>query len=246
LELVGPARVTVTDPHGQMVGVDPAMQSPVIVTSIPGSRYSARSDTQLLILPNSGTLVATMRVSGAQPLQLTIRAFAGNRQTSQATFTLIEEVGTVMTLPLAAGQEPGSLRLRLDRPGHTAPARVIEPEAFVAGPAAAERTPPVSRARLEPATPGQYRVTLAAEDEPGGSGVAAIYYRVGEPELGNSLPPVYRQPLLVPAGATVWFNAIDRAGNRERAQQIVVPSVDAPQRAAWYGAASPSPGPAQP
>jgi hypothetical protein len=199
------------------------MESPVIVTSIPGSRYSARSATQWLVLPSSGTFVATMRVSGAQPLQLTVRAFGGNRQTSQAIFTLIEEVGTVMTLPLAAGQEPGTLRLRLDRPGHTAPGRTIEPEAFVAGPAAAERTPPVSWVRVEPATPGQYRVTLAAEDEPGGSGVAAIYYRVGEPELGNSLPPVYREPLLVPAGATVRFHAIDRAGNREAVQDLVLP-----------------------
>jgi hypothetical protein len=76
---------------------------------------------------------------------------------------------------------------------------------------------------VELVTPGQYRVTLAAEDEPGGSGVAAIYFQVGEPELGNSLPPVYREPLLVPAGVTLRFNAIDRAGNRERWRQIAVP-----------------------
>lgn len=58
---------------------------------------------------------------------------------------------------------------------------------------------------------------MTAKDETQGSGVAATYYA-----LNGGAPKLYTEPFTTPFGTAVRFLSIDKAGNTESPQQIIV------------------------
>ena len=101
-------------------------------------------------------------------------------------------------------------------------------------------TAPTSRATLDPASPakGPVKVTLDADDNPGGTGVAKIEYRVD----GAADWTTYASPFTITAEGrhTVTFRATDGAANVEAARSVeVVVDLTAPRTSAALNPAQP-------
>jgi PKD repeat protein len=101
-------------------------------------------------------------------------------------------------------------------------------------------TAPTSRATLDPVSPakGPVKVTLEADDNPGGTGVAKVEYKVD----GAADWTTYAAPFTIGAEGkhTVSFRATDEAGNVEDAKSVeVVIDLTAPTTSAALNPAQP-------
>jgi hypothetical protein len=201
LAVDGPLDTLVTDASGRTTaGLTDG-------TAIPDYDYNADGSSQSFLLRTPGSYHAVLTATGPGMARLRVRALEGGGVLSQALFLVpaLPE-GAVLTLD-ADARDVGATTVAVDLDGNGTTDEVLSPDAVTSGVAADDTTPPTVYGGATLAPDGtSSEVTLAAEDA--ASGVAHIYYRVGEgPER------TYTGPFAVPMLSTISIRAMDEAGN---------------------------------
>lgn len=135
-----------------------------------------------------------------------------------------------MTLGFAAGEDLSVPRLVVDENADGTTDAKLAPDSVVTGPSSSETEAPTTvattRVVIPDASPGNEArprptdatVSLASEDGPDGSGVDATYYALD----GDTQARPYTGPLTVPLGTVVRFASVDKAGNFEKGNEVLV------------------------
>ncbi len=218
LETLGPVSGAVQDHAGRVLGT--ALQPPTsAVDSIPHGSHTAIGDTQSFFLNDDGTYQSTLRVTGDGTIRLRVRTYAGNQLDGQSVFHVNPPAGALLRLGFATGQDLAGLRLQIDRDADGTVDQELAPDSTVTGAAADDTQPPATEVAFVAVAPRQSEVTLTAGDGARGSGVAATYYLL---DGASTAPQRYTRPFVVPFGTIVHYLSVDRAGNVERVQSVVV------------------------
>ncbi len=237
LETRGPVRGFIEDESSNILGNYPGQPKDAIFQMVPGGTYNAISETQTFFLNEYGSYTGKLEVVSGGEARLRVRSYANNEMNGQAVFRVEAPVGANLRLGFATTQDLGSLRLQIDNEGDGTTDKEVAPDSIVTGPAASETNPPTTTATAKtippkapsdgkqeddddeaPPRPTEATVTLTAEDGPEGSGVAASHYFVE----GLAGMQDYTAPFTVPLGKSVSFWSIDRAGNAELVQKVLV------------------------
>ncbi|MGH2538048.1 MAG: alpha/beta fold hydrolase [Candidatus Promineifilaceae bacterium] len=221
LESLGPVDGIVVDGAGSVLGRFPGQASDAIYELIPGGNFEAIGQTQSFFLNADGAYTATLQATAAGGLRLRVRTYANDLLDGQAVFQVNAGVGTILQLTFVSGQDLNALVLLVDLEGDGLVDIQQPPDSVVVGAGAADTASPVTTADLH-LSGGQCQLTLAATDESGGSGVAAIYYRLD----GETTTQVYSGPLTFACGSKLEFMAVDRAGNAEAIQTLQTVAID--------------------
>jgi pimeloyl-ACP methyl ester carboxylesterase len=222
LETLGSVTGFVTDSSGNFLGYDSSDLQSILKPAILGGSYNAISDTQSFFLNNDGTYIGHLMVVNQGGARLRVRSYANGQLTGQAVFNIEEPIGAKLQITFATGQDPSTLRLQIDSNGDGIVDEVKAPDSWVTGSAANDRIPPVTTATMHWVAPNQASLVLTGTDEPGGSGVAATYYRLGTTGSAS----LYTAPINLVPGTLVQFFSVDRAGNTELIQMIQTVPVD--------------------
>jgi pimeloyl-ACP methyl ester carboxylesterase len=214
LEVTGPATGAVQDQTGKTLSITDR--------SIPHADYNAIGDMQSFFLNDAGTYQATLTTSAQLATRVRVRSYANNQQTGQAVFWVSAPAGARLRLDFTSGQDLAALRLGVDRNADGIVDDVLAPDAAVVG-GVQDTQAPVTTATVASAAAGQAQVTLLAQDNAGGAGVASTYYRVGT----SGEPTRYTAPFGVPFGSIVQFASSDKNGNVEQGKQVAIPTVAA-------------------
>jgi hypothetical protein len=217
LEAVGPVQGAVTDPAGNRTGHMPNTASRKIEVGIPLSSYNAIADTQSFFMNAEGTYTATLTTTAVEVVRLRVRTYANDEMDGQAVFNVDVPPGAELNLAFATNRGLDSLRLRIDREGDGIVDAEVAPDSTVAGAAASDIIPPTTTAVVQAVNSQQASISLTAQDQPSGSGVAATYYQVDG--VSPQFTP-YTGPIVVPFSSVVHFLSVDRAGNTEAPQEV--------------------------
>ncbi len=212
LETVGPVEGFIQDEASNLLGPD------MIVEAIPGGTYNAIGNTQSFFLNQDGHYQARLNVVGADPVTLRVRTYANDAMSGQAVFNVSAPIHAGLQVAFATEGDLGALQLQVDVNADGVFDEVIPPDSFYTGPIASETIPPKTTATIHWAAPQITEVTLTAEDQPGGAGVAHTYYRILNEPGSESM--IYTAPFTIPLGAELQFFSDDRVGNTEQIQAI--------------------------
>ncbi len=220
----GPASFTVT-----------ASVSGAQGTAVPGVEFTSANGVVRFTIP-AGSYVAGDRFE--------FETFAGDGFTERAVWTNPGlsgpgDISITLPAPVAARyvaihfvRAPGASSIKVDEiavydasDANVSQGKLYLVEGFQGGPSAPEDTePPVSSLVLTPDpgdgwSPQPVTVTLTAADDPGGSGVQAIYYSLD----GFASSTLYTGPFVLGAGShALQFRAVDVRGNQEAVRSALV------------------------
>jgi hypothetical protein len=134
--------------------------------------------------------------------------------------------GAVLTLVFDLPTDVAALAVAVDDDGDGTVDRTVPFGPAVAGPGAADRTPPVSQVTLQRSFDASgaemVTVTISATDQ-GGSGVDRIEYALD----ASATSGVYGGPFTAPATGNLIVRAFDGAGNVEAPYQVLPLGTDA-------------------
>jgi hypothetical protein len=211
ISLIGNAQLDVVDSAGHHTGLLPGA-SHGYETNIPYSGYDSTGDGQVITLMAADAYTVTLHGSqstGAAILRVStlVNGVVGESlaydgipitTTTTATLTFHLSVATPPVLPadmnMVAQYAPGW------------PVELVGSSGILSGTAGQDLLPPVVSISMSP----DRLVTISAQDEPGGSGVAHIYYSTGNP-AGRYQE--YSGAFTLPPGMHVTAFASDFAGN---------------------------------
>lgn len=239
LQTIGSVQGRVEDTDGNVLGTLPDQErgqlpEGFIVEEIEGGDYSRIGDnpTQSFFLNETGAYTGTLTVEQQDELEIRVRTYGEGKTTGAAIFYLNRLIGGKLPqgariqLAFQSGGDPGTLRLRIDEDADGITDRQLAPYSVISGAQTSDQTPPTTTATtrvVEPERgsrprPTQARVALAAQDGLDGSGIGAIYYRLeGEQQLR-----LYKEPFIVPLNTTIYYGAVDKAGNASLLQKLLV------------------------
>jgi hypothetical protein len=216
LEALGPLTAYVEDNLGNFLGKLPQNPNDVIYTDIPGSNYFSISDTQILFFNDAGIYTAHLKVTNSTGWRFRVRTYANDQLNGQAVFEVNVPVGAELKMPFTSEPVLANLRLQIDLNADGVIDQEVGPNSIVTGAAAMDQEPPVTNVSVA-SSGGQCNVTLTAQDQSGGSGVATTYYLL----VGISTEPVlYTSPFSVTCGTLVKYMSVDRAGNTELVKEF--------------------------
>ncbi len=214
IETVGPVQGAVADAAGNRTGevLNETIQQILAQEAIPQSSYQTFAGTQTFFVNAAGSYTANLTVTAAEPVRLRVRSYANDQINGQAIFNVAAPANATLQLAFATDQSLDSLRVRIDNEADGTVDAELTPFSVVLGPAAADRAAPTTTLALEPLNGRQVRVTLTANDQRDGSGIAATYYR----SVGASGEPTrYSGPFVLQQGQQIEFASVDKAGNTE-------------------------------
>ena len=177
-------------------------------TSLPGVSYLETRNGTTAMLEANGTY--QLSLSGKQPdsaAQIRLQKLENGQVTQSAVFESVPiTTTTVATLTVEVAVLPPDLALQLGyQPGD--PVQSIPIASLLSGQAAYDLTPPQTAIQVD----AKRQVSLSAKDEPGGSGIQAIYYSLDGPQTGFHL---YNTPVTLPPDKNlVWAYSVDKARN---------------------------------
>jgi hypothetical protein len=239
LQTIGSVQGRVEDTGGNVLGSLPdaergQLPEGFIVEEVEGGSYSriGADPTQSFFLNEAGSYTGTLEVQQRDDLQIKVKTYEEGKTTGQAIFYLNRLIGGELpqgarvNLSFSSGGDLDTLRLQIDRDADGTPERQLAPHSVATGAQTSDQTPPSTTAttrvvesdRRGPQRPKEARVTLNAEDDAGGSGVGAIYYRLqGEQQLR-----LYESPFTVPINTAIFHGTVDKAGNASPLQKLLV------------------------
>lgn len=202
------------------------------MSGLEGGAYSriGEDPSQSFFLNEAGSYATELEVEERDDLEIKVKTYKEGKTTGQAIFYLNRLIGgelpkgALVQLRFGSGKDLDTLRLQIDRDADGAPERRLAPHSVISGSKASDQTPPTTAAttrvvepeRSGPQRPTRARVALRAEDE--GSGIGAIYYKLqGEQQLR-----LYKEPFTVPINTTIFYGAVDKAGNAAPLQKLLV------------------------
>jgi hypothetical protein len=202
------------------------------LSGLEGGAYSriGEDPSQSFFLNEAGSYATELEVEERDDLEIKVKTYKEGKTTGQAIFYLNRLIGGELPqgarvkLAFGSGKDLDTLRLQIDRDADGAPERRLAPHSVISGSKASDQTPPTTTAttrvvepeRSGPQRPTRARVALRAEDE--GSGIGAIYYKLqGEDKLR-----LYEDPFTVPLNTTIFYGAVDKAGNAAPLQKLLV------------------------
>ncbi|PWH13803.1 MAG: hypothetical protein DDG60_09595 [Anaerolineae bacterium] len=223
LEVLGPLQAFVEDSEGNLLGRP--LQEPLSVyyNAVPGGTYYSISDTQTFFFNEADSYTAHLRVTDLSGMRLRVRTYSDDRINGQAVFQVNAPLGAELRLAFTSGQDLASLRLQIDRDADGVTDQEVSPDSTVAGSAASDQEPPNTGLTLHLAAGRQCEVTLSAQDQPDGSGVAATYYLL---KGISGQPQVYTSPFSFACAALVKYASADRTGNLEIIHSIQTVPLD--------------------
>jgi hypothetical protein len=190
-------------------------------TSLDDGSYDAIRDTQSFFLDDPGTYTGTFSVNATgDGYPVTLRVLHVSHAVDQvATFYVpAAPAGAVLQVTADPAADLGSVQLRVDANHDGTFEQTLAPVSVSSGAGlTTDTTPPTTFAGSTISGLDRATVTLQAQDDPGGSGVAATYYL---PD-GATQPVQYTHPFTVPLNSTVEFMSVDAAGNAESLESIV-------------------------
>ncbi len=223
LTVWGQGRVRVVNGDGLFAGIDDAG---LVVNNLPDVTYTLTDGGVFITLSLNAAYRIEIVQEGDQPMQVVASDFGLGATVDQFTAqaqSLFEGVPSApsgtLTLP-AAGAPLAQLTLALDANADGTPEQILPPDAVLIDPTQAQDvTMPSSSITLAGAKDAQGRftanatVTVAAQDNAGGSGLLASWYSLN----GGGTWQKYSAPVVVPPGAatSVQVYATDKAGNQE-------------------------------
>ncbi|MGZ4389428.1 MAG: chitobiase/beta-hexosaminidase C-terminal domain-containing protein, partial [Gaiellaceae bacterium] len=217
----GPASGMVVDSSGNRLGVpDPA--AGVELSEIPGAVFNAAGDNASYFVTQSDDYRGAWTATADGQVQVVVRNYADDAVDATAsTPPITVRAGAVLSLSYSTPAALGAAAVTVDDDGDGAVDRTVAFGGAVEGAAAADVTAPVSKVSVREFKPAdgswQAEVTIAATDEPGGSGVDRIEYALDASDRSGT----YTGPLTVPADGNIIVRAIDRAGNVEAPYRVV-------------------------
>ena len=212
LEVLGLLDAFVEDSAANLLGKPYQQPVSVIYENIPGGNYFSISDTQILFLNDVGVYTAHLKVMDSSGWRVRVRTYANDEIDGQAIFEVNVPVGAELQLNFTSEQVLADLRLQIDLDADGVIDQEVSPNSTVTGSSAMDQEPPTTTIAVNSNANGQCEVTLTAEDQLGGSGVAATYYLLD----GISTEPVlYTSPFSLTCGVLVKYMSVDRAGNTE-------------------------------
>lgn len=221
LETVGPVEGYVEDGAGNAAGRLDALPEDV-AGQIPGGTYNEISGTKAFFLNEGGAYAGRFEVTGTGSLvRFRVRGYADGGIERQAVFYAEATEGATLSLSFGTGSDLEKLRLLVDEDGDGRTDRKVRPASVVAGEAASDRTAPETGAEVEDVVGGRKKITLSTGEKAAGSGVSSIRYAVGSDRGPRAKVRTYDGPFMVPAGETVRYLSIDRAGNTEPIESVV-------------------------
>jgi lecithin:cholesterol acyltransferase len=211
------ARLAVSSPAGLELAVDGGLTGVVTddagrttagTTPIPNSDYNTAGSSQSFLFRDPGTYHASFSAGSSGFARIRVRSLSLTGVLGQALF-LVPDLPDGARLVFDVGSGPlDAQTIGVDRNGDGSVDEQLAPDAVVASAAGDDVTPPSASGDATLASNGLSRVTLAADDDQGGSGVAHLYYRVGSGDERT-----YSGPFDVPMLSRVTFRAMDRSGN---------------------------------
>lgn len=226
LEVVGPATGYVEDAEGRVVGEAknlPARDGGDGV--IPNATYNAIDETKSFFFNESGSYSGRLDVTGEDSaVRVRARLYDAGELSGQAVFFVQAPRGASLLLRFGDRDPAGlsGLKLEVDRDGDGRADERLSPDSVVTGILATDDAVPGASASVERLPNGKAKVSLEGEDRGpgrGGAGVSSLRYVVGEGS-GKEKVKTYRGPFVVPAGETVRFLAVDRAGNAGTVREV--------------------------
>jgi pimeloyl-ACP methyl ester carboxylesterase len=217
LEVLGPLQAFVEDGNGNLLGKPLQQPRSVFYSAVPGGTYYSIGDTQTFFLNEAGSYTAHLQVADLSGRRLRVRTYADDRMAGQAVFQINAPSGAELHLTFAVGQDLAALRLQIDRDADGVIDQEVGPDSTVTGAVASDQKPPSTLLALHLTADRQCEITLSAQDQPGGSGIAATYYLL---EGISEQPKIYASPFSFACGAVVKYASADRAGNMELIQAI--------------------------
>ncbi len=208
ITLIGDAELNVYDALGQHAGpISPTL--PGSESNIPGVDYEVTDGAATAMITASGTytiVVRGNRTDGAAMVR--VSALSNGAFTQSVAYEGIPITSTtVANLTLTAPGLP-VIPTFVTHYDVGWPVTPVNNLGLLSGPASLDLLPPKTSDSL-----GANRmVTLSAQDEPGGSGVARVYFSTETPPVHYT---TYTGPFALPAGAVVTAFALDHAGNAE-------------------------------
>jgi Ca2+-binding RTX toxin-like protein len=194
----------------------------ISVNEIPGAAFNHSSAGDSSFVTVSDSYLGQWTAVAGGPIQLLVRSY-GNDTVTGVTSTppFVVAAGAHLSLAFTSPANLASLAVAVDDDGNGTIDRTVPLGAPVSGVAASDATPPVSTVSVEhvagPSGGVLARVTIAAGDGEGGSGVSRIEYALG----ASNASGVYTSPIEVPAQGNIIVRAIDAAGNVEAPYQVV-------------------------
>lgn len=223
VEVLGPLQAYVKDNADNLLGRPPEEPLAIYFSAVPGGTYYSIRDTQTYFLSQAGSYLTFFKVADQGGMRVRVRTYANDQLNGQAVFQVNAPVEAKLQLPFASGQALTALRLKIDRDGNGVIDQEVSPDSVITGPAASDQLPPSTKLALHLDTKRQCQLTLTAQDEPGGSGVAAIYYFL---QGLSQQPGMYTSPVSFPCGTLVKYMSADRAGNMELIQTVQTVPLD--------------------
>lgn len=191
-------------------------------TNIPGSSYDTLGDAKFIYLPEDGQYSVNFEATGEGSFDFKIRKFENDTNTETVVYNDIPLTSETKaeTVFDTNGNNPV---LQVDENGDGLTDQQIKPTATLTGNSNFDQNAPKTTIQLVGTlgSNGWYRsdvqVSLAAEDEEGGSGINKIEYSLDD---GKSIQE-YEEPFIVSAnGATkIKYRSIDNAGNSEEPKE---------------------------
>jgi len=229
LTIDGPVEVMVNDAGGgllqeQRPGVSPEGESGA--AAIRGASLTGLEETDFLFLPAGGRYTLQLEGETSGRVEVRLEQILGDEVAQTVLYSgLPVGANSRMVLDLESGSLPGDLRVDLDGDGIFEAARPAS--AVLDAQQSRDYTPPEISVRLTGAIgargafEGPVTVSLLAEDNAGGSGVALLEYSLD----GGETALEYRGPFQVEPGTVknILIRALDRNGNSALAERPLVP-----------------------
>jgi pimeloyl-ACP methyl ester carboxylesterase len=222
METLGPLTGFFRDPDGNLLGIHPDMPD-IIWKQIPSGSYDAVGDTITFFFNEDGTFSGQLNINDDDQIRLRVRSYEEDKITAQAVINLDTVTDAVISIDLTNGMDLSTVLARVDLDGDGITDREIPPESIVIGDAANDIMPPKTVFELKWNAPEIGGVSLSAQDNWDGSGIASTYFIVED----DSMTPIkYQQPFDVTLGVKLRYMSVDNAGNTEGLQSIQTVPLD--------------------
>ena len=217
LTLDGPVTIDIRDASDGHIG--PTGDGASFENTIPGATYQDLGDSQFIFLPEAGQY--QIKVLGDRSASTNIRIM--KISDGEVIQTDLYDDLPVTTSSLAnLSYDPGAAvagTFALDQDGNQVAEASFQPSQMLGAVESQDHIPPKTDIQLEGKHTsqgwftGKVKVTLVAEDNPGGVGVAKLEYSL---DAGKTVHK-YTGAFTVEAGSTpfILIKATDRAGNEE-------------------------------
>jgi hypothetical protein len=206
VQVLGDTTTWVGDLGGGTIGETAPDGSP-----IDGATDDSSEGSASFSFDDPGAFTAHVTATDDGPVRVLVTRFSDTVQQQSIFYVPSVQAGGHLTLPFASDADLA--QLRLDTPDGE-----LAPTATTTGAVPNDVTPSTTIAGANLSAPGTSTVTLLARDDPRGVGVAATYYALD----GASAPTLYTGLFEAPLYSTLHYWSVDRLGNVEDEQTIVV------------------------